>query len=109
MTLALLLIMAALGVLYAELFQRARRLVLRYYPDFELENERELRERHFNDPRLIVSQFNSETSGVTDLIFSQADRHAIPPEDHWVFNALYLVIIAMLADLGAMFLYAFLF
>lgn len=109
MTLVLLLIMALLGVLYAELYHRARRLVLRFYPDFELENERELRERHFNDPGLWVGQFNSDANGVMDLIFSMACRHAIPPEQHWVFNALYLVIIAMLADLGAMFLYAFLF
>lgn len=109
MTLLLLLIMVVLGLAYAELFNRARQLVHHYYPEFELENERELRERHFNDPRLIVSQFNSDANGVTDLIFSLACRHAIPPEQHWVFNALYLVIIAMLADLGAMFLYAFLF
>ncbi|MBE9608308.1 hypothetical protein [Chitinilyticum piscinae] len=109
MTLLLLLIMAVLGLAYAELFHRARQLVHHYYPDFELENERVLREQHFNDPRLLVARFNSDANGVTDLIFSLACRHAIPPEQHWVFNALYLVLLAMLLDLGVMFIYAFAF
>ncbi|WP_028455659.1 hypothetical protein [Chitinilyticum litopenaei] len=109
MTLILLLIMAALGVLYAELYHRARRLIYRYYPDVELENERDLRTRHFNDPRLMIGQFNSDANTVNDLVFSRACRHAIPAEQQWVFNALYLVVAGMLIDLAVMIAYAFIF
>ncbi|WP_028450389.1 hypothetical protein [Chitinibacter tainanensis] len=107
MLLALLLILACLGLAYAELFHRARRLVQQYYPEFELENERELRQQHFDDPRLLMGQFNSSVSAIHGFVFSRASRHAIPAQQQWVFLALNWIIASMVLDLLLLYLWAF--
>jgi hypothetical protein len=109
MTLLLVFTMLALGVLYAELYHRARKLVFRHYPDFVLEDEKRWREQYYRYPGMFIGIFNSEANGITDLIYSTSSRHAIPLDDVWIFDALFLNVLAIKWTLGLMFVYAMLF